>query len=140
MANCRWFAVILIMVAAIPATGGTVLHVEGDAGALRAALAKASADPDVTEIILADGVYEGSFQLLVPKDHEGDVPRLTLRAADGAKPLLRGSVRISEAEAVDAGVSLDLDHEATAEADLDGEVFDGGDFHGVAPLLWSNRA
>lgn len=66
---------------------------------LGAALKLAETDPQLTEIILTEGRYQGHYYLGKPK-YKDNVPVLKIRALDGQKPILYNSIRIQEATPV----------------------------------------
>src|ERR1043166_5194507 len=60
-----------------------------------AALARASKDTSIHEIVLAGGEYQGTFLIGVPND--GDATKLsmlTIRAADGQTSVFRHAIRL----------------------------------------------
>jgi hypothetical protein len=82
------------------ACNGTTINVR-DTASFRDALAQASTNSQITELVLATAEYEGHFWLGKPKDADpATLPVLTIRAGDGQKPLLRYATRIEKAEPI----------------------------------------
>jgi len=92
----RCIAFIGIMLAAVSLAGaGEVLHVN-DSHTLRLAKDALRSGKDVSEIIIAEGTYFGSFSVHRPKDVDYSKRPLLIRAADGAKVVFEGSVAMDE--------------------------------------------
>lgn len=69
--------------------------------ALQAALNRAAADANITEIVISTGEYFGQFTLNAPQNAEATkIPRLILHPPEGETPIFHHSVQIDEAEAV----------------------------------------
>lgn len=74
---------------------------------LRTALERAASDTTVSELLVADGEYMGSFSLGGDKTADpSSIPELVIRAAPAATPVLHNSVRVESAEAVDGTPGL----------------------------------
>jgi hypothetical protein len=74
---------------------------------LSKAFERATADPTLKEIILADGEYFISEQnIQKPKEETDKIAPLLIHADSAAKPVLHGAVRITEAEAITGAPGL----------------------------------
>jgi len=103
-----WISLAVVCVAGMAFISGDAqaetINVEPGRDSLRAALARAGKDAGIREIVLADGLYEGVFRIQAPKNEDGsevdNLPPLVIRAADGARPLFRYALKVTEAAPV----------------------------------------
>ena len=104
--------VVLLVLLVAPALAGKVVHLAApdwkgkpgpgevrvrSIGEVRRLL---KIDPAVTEVVVHEGIYVGGMSLSTPKGLDPAKQRLTIHAADGAKPVFVGSLPIEKSEPV----------------------------------------
>jgi len=102
-AAAQLMAVLFILLLPSLLTAQTI-YVKPGGDELAIALTRAQTDPQIREIVLADGEYTGLFTIRKPdwleENTKKDAPPLIIRAAPNAVPLLRHAVQIRKAELV----------------------------------------